>query len=321
MTTPSGKISLVIGGGGFIGSQVVRTLCASGRAVRVFGRSSLRARNNLDGVEGVEIFEGDVANHGEVEAALDGVEEVLYLVHTTVPASSMKDLTFDLETNVPPLIYVVQSLARHETARRLVFLSSGGTVYGDVDDAVPITEHHPLVPISSYGLTKMIAEHYIRLCLAGGHVAVDVLRPSNVYGPRQNLDRPQGAVGHFLRALQQGTSVTIFGDGGTVRDYLYVRDLAEAVRLCLDDSGAQPGVVRTFNVGTGSGVSLRELIGIIEGVVAKPLSVSRQPARGFDCEFNVLSPQKIGREIGWTPEVELEEGIRETWRWMEETVG
>lgn len=310
---------LLVGGGGFIGSHVTRQLAdahGENATIRVFGRDSLRVRENLADIGGIEVIQGDVANQGELAAALEQVTDLVYMVHTTVPATSMRDLTFDLETNVPPIIFLSQRLAEMRSVERFIFLSSGGTVYGEPVSREPIGEDHPLQPVSSYGLTKLISEHYVRLCLQGSHVRLYILRPSNMYGERQNLGRPQGAVGHFLKAAARGEPLTLYGDGTTVRDYLYVGDLARAVLQCLEDEDASRGAVRVFNVGSGRGVSLEEMIELLQGVTGRDLPVQRLPARDFDCHYNVLAADAIRRELAWQPRVSLEEGLYKTWRWI-----
>lgn len=232
----------------------------------------------------------------------------------------MADLTFDLESKVLSLIRLLEILRESGSVCRFVYFSSGGTVYGEPREPCPIPEDHPTRPISGYGLTKLVAEHYIRLCLSGSDVRSYVLRPSNAYGERQNLHRPQGAVGHFLKALATGLPIVLYGDGSVVRDYVYAGDVAEAVRLCLKDKTASPGEVKTFNVGSSVGVSLQELVERIQTVTGKTFAIECRPDRSFDCRYNVLDYSAIRGALGWQPEVDLDEGIGKTWAWIQRTV-
>src|SRR5690606_16898073 len=125
------------------------------------------------------------------------------------------------------------------------------------------------MPISGYGVTKLVAEHYVRLCLAGTATRGWILRASNAYGPRQDLNRPQGAVGHFLRSLMENRPITVFGDGGVIRDFVYVGDLAEAMRLCLQKEPWPGGRTNVLNVGSGRATSLAELIELMQSVTGR----------------------------------------------------
>jgi UDP-glucose 4-epimerase len=294
----------------------VRELLARGIPVRVFDRNDSRFRENLARLPGVEMCLGDVSNRGEVDSALAGVDSVVHAAHTTVPASSMKDISFDLTSNIPPLMALLQDLGRHSGLRTLVYLSSGGTVYGNPGAHHPISEDHPTTPISSYGLTKLIAEHYIRLCLSGTAVSAFVLRVSNAYGERQDLMRPQGVIGHFLKSLHDDRPVAIYGDGSVVRDYVHAADVASAILHCLLDDPAKPAGVRTFNVGSGYAVTLNELVNLIELVTGRPLTVHRYPDRTFDCQYNVLDCSAIRNALGWTPQIPLQVGLELTWQWL-----
>lgn len=308
---------LIIGGGGFIGSHVARCLAERAVPVRIYDLNGVQAENNLAGVDGVELICNDVFNQSGVKAALQGVTQVVYLAYTTVPASSMEDLAFDLQSNVSPLIRLIESVRESGSVRRFVYLSSGGTVYGEQHIQCPISEDHPTCPISGYGLTKLVSEHYIRLCLSGSNVRGYVLRPSNAYGERQNMHRPQGAMGHFLKALATDAPIVLYGDGSVVRDYVYAGDVAEAIRVCLEDETASPREIKTFNVGSGVGVSLWELVKRIQVITGKTFEIDRRSDRSFDCRYNVLDCSAIRDALSWQPQRSLDEGISKTWAWIQ----
>jgi UDP-glucose 4-epimerase len=313
LTTPR---YLVLGGSGFLGSHVIRRLARRGHLIRVFGRQPQTFERNLGDVAGVSFCQGDVACPRDIEAALTSITHVVYLVAASVPATSMRDVSCDLRANVLPLIRFLETLAAHPTVQRLVYVSSGGTVYGNPEAPRPITESHPTSPISSYGLTKLIGEHYVRLCLRRSAVRAYVLRPSNAYGERQTPHPSQGVVGLFLRTLARAEPVTIYGNGATVRDYLYAGDLARAVELCLDDGAETAASPMTFNVGSGVGTSIADLIATMEEVVGARFSVRHEPDRGFDCTYNVLDSSHIREHLGWQAQVPLREGLLRTWAWL-----
>lgn len=312
------KKCLVIGGGGFLGIHIVRCLRANKMPVRVFDRNNLSIRKRVKDVKDLEIVTGNVYNKDELYGALDGITDIVYLVHTTVPSTSMNDISFDLKSNILPLIGFLQFLQKQNLVRTFIYLSSGGTVYGDTQQQHPVSEDHPLFPISSYGLTKLIAEHYLRLCLSNSQIRSYVIRPSNAYGEWQNLERPQGVVGHFLKALITDQPIVLYGDGGIVRDYIYAGDIAEAVWLCIADKRSLDGNINFFNVGNGRVVSLLDLIEIIQNVTGKNFKINNQPDRGFDCRYNALDCTAIKKHLGWMSKLELEEGIKKMWDVVQE---
>lgn len=308
-------LAVVLGGCGFIGSHLCRALVREGRRVRVFdklyaGRKLIR---DLGGE--VELVEGDIARAGDVLAALEGAETVFHLVHTTVPGSSMADPSYDVESNVAASARWLSRLG--ETGvRRLVFFSSGGTVYG-VPRAVPIDESHPTDPISSYGITKLAVEKYVAMyaALAGvGHV---ILRPSNVYGEGQHLQIGQGVVGVLADRALRGQELEVWGTGESLRDYVYVSDLVSAALAVADYEGER----RVFNVSSGEGRSVRDIIEILRRHLGALPEVRHAPARGFDVPANVLDSSLLRAETGWAPRVSLEEGIGRVVRWLSDANG
>lgn len=309
---------LVLGGTGFIGSHVVRELVRENFCVRVFGRDRDKFLRNIGNLENVSFWPGDINSTKDVESALQGATDVIYLISSSVPATSMQDLSLDLQSNVIPLIRLLDAANRHDEIERFVYVSSGGTVYGNPAIRHPLSESQQTLPISSYGLTKLIGEHYVRMSLSNGYIRSYIIRPSNAYGERQDLGQNQGAVGHFLFALSKGNPITIYGDGGVVRDFIYAGDLVSAFRLCLADTSSVGGTVSTFNVGSGSGTSIIELVQRIEEITGQRFQINWQPDRGFDCRYNVLDTSTIRQALGWRPLMRLDEGIARTWKWMQE---
>ncbi|MDP3539055.1 MAG: NAD-dependent epimerase/dehydratase family protein [Azonexus sp.] len=301
---------LVVGGGGFIGSHLVAKLVASGRKdVRVLGRSS-RPRFSLP--EGVSYVSGDICNEQFLRPLLQDCDEVFDLAYSTVPKTSFEDPVLDVMANLPANVTLIK-LASECRLRRFVLVSSGGTVYGNAT-YLPIDESHPTNPVSPYGITKLAAEKYALMFHRLGELPVVIVRPANPYGPNQLGNLGQGFVGAALFALLNHKPVTIFGARGTVRDYIYVEDLADGLVAALDHG--VPGNI--YNIGTGLGFDNRMVLDEIVRVsdqLAFALEVVVQPERAFDVATNVLSSAKLTYVSGWRPKTEFAQGMAKTWAW------
>ena len=284
---------LVLGGAGFIGSHLVDGLKAAGHQVRVFDRP----REFLD--------------PADLQRALPGAELVFHLISTTVPKNSNENPALDIESNIAGTARLLELLRKHPP-RRLIFISSGGTVYG-VPRATPIRESHPTDPISSYGIHKLAIEKYLHMNHALYGLDYRVLRVANAYGERQRTDKAQGAVAVFLERVLRGEPIQIWGDGTVVRDYVYVGDIVQALLKALGYAGGQ----RIFNIGSGRGVSLNELVEAIAAVIGRRPAVQYTAARRFDVPVNVLDTSLARQELGWTAATPLAVGLRRTYEWMQ----
>jgi UDP-glucose 4-epimerase len=188
--------------------------------------------------------------------------------------------------------------------RRVIFISSGGTVYG-VPQQNPIPETHPTNPICSYGIQKLAIEKYLYLFRALQDLDSVVLRVSNIYGEFQNLERPLGAVSHFSHRAVEGKPIEIWGDGSIRRDYIHVDDVVSALLRAMSYSGQD----HIFNIGSGQSVSLNELLDFIRRRVEREIAVIYKPARSFDVKENVLDITRAAKELGWKPSIDLETGL------------
>jgi UDP-glucose 4-epimerase len=301
---------VVLGGCGFIGSHLARALVAEDYSVRIFDK--LYASHELiqDIESSIEVFEGDVERPQDVLNALSGASLCFHLIHTTVPGSSMEDPGFDVQSNVVSSVRWMAQMDR-TSVKRLIYISSGGTVYG-IPQSNPITEDHPTNPISSYGISKLCIEKYALLYgqLYGIHTCI--LRPSNVYGEGQRLNIGQGLIGVYANQLLHGEPIEVWGDGTVRRDYLYVRDLIGGIL----DLIKYEGPFRVFNISAGVGHSILEVIGILEEVLRKEPRIIFKPSRRFDVPINVLSPSRLINETGWKPQITLKDGIKRYVRWL-----
>jgi len=296
--------ALVIGGNGFIGSSLVEKLRASGNTVRVLDQSSPRKDINWADVEYVI---GSLAEKELLPSLLKGVDTVFHLASSTVPSTSNLDPVADVQTNLVGALNLCDAMM-HTGRRRLVFFSSGGTVYGE-PQRLPVPEDHPLRPISSYGVVKVAIENYLLMYEKLGALDPLILRPSNPYGPRQSGAGVQGVIAAFLGKAARGENANIWGDGEIIRDYLHIDDLiAFAVSAGL---GKKTGVV---NVGSGHGHTLNQIVELVRVTTGVPLSVEYAPGRNYDVAEIVLDISLAKTRFDWHPTISMSEGINRTWK-------
>ena len=245
--------------------------------------------------EAVEWIAGDLSSTYDVSDAISGVDAVLHLVSTTLPKNSNDDPIYDVQSNVVGSLHILNAMVTHNV-RNIVFISSGGTVYGN-PLYLPVDEKHPTNPFVSYGITKLAIEKYLQMYEHLHGIKAITLRVSNPYGERQRIETAQGAVGVFLHHALKGIPIEIWGDGSVTRDYIHVSDVAEAFSKALQYTGEQ----RLFNVSSGVGTSLNELIGRIENVLGRSIERQYLPGRPFDVPVNVLCNDLARSELNWTP--------------------
>lgn len=297
---------LVLGGNGFIGSHVVDELLDAGHVVRVFSRRHEMWRKPLPSVN---YFLGEFSNVPMLAEALQGVDAVIHLISTTVPSTSNLDPIADIQGNLENSVRLFQLMVS-VNVKRIIFLSSGGTVYG-IPSAIPVPEDHTLNPICSYGVVKVAIEKYLGMFEQLYGLKPLIIRASNPFGPRQGHDGVQGVASTFMQKMLSGDKVTIWGDGTTRRDYLYVTDLAKVCRLAAESEGT--GI---FNAGSGIGLTLVELAHMIEHVSGMKLNMEYKAGRSFDVREIVLNIEKARNLLNWEPEVSIQDGLSRLFDWM-----
>ena len=305
------KKALVIGGNGFIGSHLVDALIQQEWGVTIF---DLQERRYEPMPAPAYFIQGDLSQSYLVRQALAGVEVVFHLAWATIHEVSNRDPAADIHANLIPSLHLLEA-GREAGVQRIVFVSSGGTVYG-LPQELPIVETHPLNPINAYGITKVAVEKYLHMFRHLHGLDYVVLRPSVPYGPRQNPLGRQGAVAVFLYRVAQGLPITIWGDGRVTRDYFYVSDLVDALMAAAEQGLSTD---RTFNVGGGEEISLMSLVQLVEETVGKKAVVDYQPGRDFDAPRILLDTSRAKRELYWEPKVSLADGLAQTWEWMART--
>lgn len=297
---------LILGGAGFLGSHLCDALTAAGHEISIFDRpgASLACRG------GLTVREGDFSRLTAAQFAelLQGIDVVYHLVSTTVPSN--EDSLLDVQTNVMPTLRLLEACKKK--AVRVVFFSSGGTVYGK-PQRIPIQEEHGTNPICSYGVQKLAIEKYLQLYQHAAGLEYVILRIANPYGVRQVPFTTQGVIATFLAKALLGEPLEVWGDGSVVRDYLYVGDVARVAVLALRYQGPE----RIFNIGSGCGHSLNELLETLETAVGRSLEVRYRPGRKQDVSANILDIARAQAELNWQPQISLLAGVqamRDSWQ-------
>jgi UDP-glucose 4-epimerase len=302
---------LVLGGRGFIGSHLTQALLDQGFPVRCFDRPRSGGGDGQH-VEhaNFELCEGDFVDPSDLARALKGIDTCFHLVSTTLPKSSNANPAFDVESNLLGTIHLLTQAVK-AGVRKVIFVSSGGTVYG-VPETVPIPETHPTDPVCSYGIAKLAIEKYLALFYQQHGLDYTVLRLANPFGEGQRIDSSQGAVAVFLGRILHGEAVEVWGDGSVIRDYIHIDDVVDALLLSVEYKGND----RLFNIGSGRGHSINEVLDVLEQAVGQRADRRYQSSRSFDVPVSVLSIESARRALGWSPKVDFAHGVERFVVWM-----
>lgn len=302
--------SCVIGGAGFIGAHLVQQLLAQGRQVLVMGRRIERPANLPLGVQYVSSSYGD---ESVLRNLFKDVDEVYDLAYATVPKSSFEDPIFDIANNLPSSVSLLRA-AMDSNLKRLLIVSSGGVVYGPTS-IIPITEEFATNPISPYGITKLTIEKYAFMFHQIYGLPVTIVRPSNAYGNEQKPFTGQGFIATAMSLMLKEEEVPLFGEQGTIRDYVHVSDVASGIiaAATLGKSG------EIYNVSSGAGYSnievLKEIAKSAE-LYGKIAHLRILPKREFDVPVSILSHQKLTAHSGWSPKISFANGIDSMWHYF-----
>ena len=301
----------ITGGAGFIGSHLVTFLHAQGMEIGVLGRKPAPERALPAGVHYVQ---GDLDHQGQLEEALKGTTEIVHLAYSTVPRTSYEDPVRDILANLPPAVRLLEAASR-VGVRKVVLASSGGTVYGRARE-IPISEEHPTNPISPYGITKLALEKYGLMFHYLADLPVVIVRPGNAYGEGQRPFTGQGFVATAMGSILCHREIVLFGEQGTIRDYLHVDDVVHGIAAALEHG--VPG--SAYNIGSGVGHTNHEILEVINPLARAAGYQPRiriVPPRPFDVPISVLDCQKLRRDANWQPKIPLEEGLQRTWNWFQ----
>lgn len=301
---------LVTGGAGFIGSHIVDRCVQEGHQVSVIDDLSTGKKRNVN--RDAVFYKMDISS-----ARVDRVfrnERPVVLVHMAAQMNvrrSTEDPRFDAQVNILGTINLLEHAVKHGV-RKVVFASSGGTVYGE-QEAFPASESHPLQPLSPYGISKLTCEYYLKYFEYVAGVKRVALRFANVYGPRQNPEGEAGVVAIFTQKMLRGEQPLINGNGMQTRDYVYIGDVLEAVMRCL-----HPEVAGIYNVGTGQETTVNTIFSELKTLTNSNCKEIHGPAKTGELERSALDAGKLSKDTGWEPGTSLAEGLKETVQFFRE---
>jgi len=306
-------VILVTGGAGFIGSHLVAELAAAGTPVRVLDDLSTGRRENLAGARGVELVEGSIVDLATVERACQGVTTLYHLAACPSVPRSFDEPAFCHAVNATGTLHVAVAAARAKV-RRVVFASSCA-IYGDAGERA-VDEGAPTNPKSPYAAQKLLGEHYLASYGAAHGFTAVALRFFNVYGPRQDPGSPySGVISIFCERLLRREAATIHGDGQQTRDFVYVADVVQALRLAGERDVAHGSL---FNVATGRSRSLLELHAALARQAGGGAVPSHGPARAGDIVRSAASIARIAATLGYAARIGFDEGLARTFAWYRE---
>ena len=289
---------LLVGGSGFIGRALAASFAAEGREVHVLSR-----RPTFDLPPGVKAHVGDQGDKAVLNRLLARCAQVIHLASATTPGDSVWSPSAEAEASLLPALRFLECLQDFPESR-VIFVSTGGALYGNADSANEATIP---APGSYHGAGKLALEVFFSVLGQRRPAGLTILRPSNIYGPGQGLRAGFGIIRTLLERARDGGKVTIWGDGSSVRDYLYIDDMVAACRLALAGSSG------VYNIGSAVGTSLNELIEKVQRITGRMLLVERRSARASDVTRIVLDTTRAREMLSWEPSVELHEGLRRTW--------
>ena len=293
----------IYGGNGFLGQYLINYLLLEDKHfLRVVDRSEnqhLTSSKNSKFEQAI----GNFSNESLIKSTLKGVDIAYHLVSTTLPASSNINPLLDLEQNLLSTIRFLE-ISRDSGVKKIIFFSSGGTIYGDVNIG-RLRESDQTNPICSYGIQKLAIEKYLYLFDKLYGLDYGILRIANPYGANQNISKKQGFIQTAISNAMLDKPIEIWGDGEIVRDYLHAQDVANAAAKLIYYDGPN----HIFNIGSGVGHSINQIISKIEGILGRKIQVDYKPSRIFDLQSNILDISLAKKELSWYPEITLDQYI------------
>jgi len=301
---------LVTGGAGFVGSHLIESLLAENHEVVCLDNFSTGKETNIEGFkENITIINGDIRDPNKVRVALKDVEAVYHLAAQISVARSVREPIFDASVNIEGIINLLESILTSDI-NRLIFVSTGGAIYGEPLQ-IPATEITEEKPISPYGISKLTSEIYLQWYHKIHGISYSIIRPANIYGPKQDPLGEAGVISIFLGNIYSNQPVTIYGDGTDTRDYIFVKDIANICMKAMESS-----YCNTYNAGTGIETNLLDLVKVIEEATGQKAEKEFKPPRPGDVKHIALDSSKALDDFKWKPQNDLLSGVRTTWKWF-----
>lgn len=301
---------LVLGASGFLGSHLCEALIKNKQKVRAYSRTQKIDANLPSSIEWIT---GDFLSSQNLHEAVYGCDVIYHLISSTVPATSNLDPMYDVQCNVIGTLKLLE-IAVAEKVRKIVFVSSAGTIYG-IPTFLPIKENMPTNPICSYGISKLTIEKYLYMYSELYGLDYSILRLSNPYGEKQSATKIQGVIPVFMKKILDQEPVEIWGDGEVVRDYIYVHDVIDALLKAKEYVGEQ----RIFNIGSGNGRSLNQVLLSLEKIMDQKVERLYKPQRKIDVPTIMLDISLAQEHLKWTPQIDWEKGLAKTHEWIRQT--
>ena len=308
--TIGSKIALVTGAAGFIGSHLVDRLITDGFSVTGIDDLSSGKLSNLP--DGFDLRKMDIRDPKVQDVVAEIKPDIVFHLAAQISVSiSVRKPQLDADVNVGGALNLLEGVRElDDKITKVVYITSGGTAYGD-PEIVPADESTPIRPLSPYGVSKYVIEQYLPVYESLCGLEFSIVRLANIYGPRQDPHGEAGVVAIFTKAMLSGRSLTIFGDGNDKRDYVFVGDVVDAIAKTGNAKSQGP-----FNVGTGVGTSTNRIFELVGKYCRYTEAAVHGPPRAGDINRISLDSSKAERELGWSPQVDIEDGLKTTVEWF-----